>query len=69
MLVKVDRMSMAHSLEVRVPFRSKNCRLLPVAKPNLKIRNDPKIYFKRCFKKELPLDIIERRKHGFEVPS
>ena len=70
MLTKVDRMSMAHSLEVRVPFLDQRIVDFSLSlKPNFKIRNGIQKYIlKDAFKKELPLDIIERRKHGFEVP-
>ena len=70
MLVKVDRMSMANSLEVRVPFldhtvvtyahRLKaNERLAP---------GRGKFILREQFSHLLPTDIFDRKKKGFEVP-
>lgn len=70
MLTKVDSMSMANSLEVRVPFL--DYRVVDFAfglpdtfKINAKNR---KIILKDTFKKELPVEIFHRSKKGFEVP-
>jgi asparagine synthase (glutamine-hydrolysing) len=70
MLRKVDSMSMANSLEVRVPFL--DYRVVDFAfklpehfKINAKNR---KIILKETFKKELPPEIFHRSKKGFEVP-
>ena len=69
-LVKVDRMSMAHSLEVRSPildhkFMEAAARL-PAA---LKLRNkESKYIFKKMNESRLPQDILYRKKQGFCVP-
>ena len=70
LLVKVDRASMAHSLEVRVPFLDHNLveysQTIPSALkfPGLKLKH----ILKKSLKKKLPKKIINRRKHGFGVP-
>jgi asparagine synthase (glutamine-hydrolysing) len=70
LLVKVDRMSMAHGLEVRSPFLDD--QLLDFAvrlEPQLKIRG---LSLKRVLRSAvadlLPDRIRSRRKHGFAVP-
>jgi len=70
MLVKVDQMSMANSLEVRVPFLDK--RVVEWAfqlPPEMKIdKRQQKKIVKDTFKHLLPKDFFERKKQGFEVP-
>ncbi len=69
-LVKVDRASMAHSLEVRVPildheFMEWSARLTP----SLKLRGqEGKYIFKKALEPYLPQDILYRPKMGFGVP-
>jgi asparagine synthase (glutamine-hydrolysing) len=70
MLVKVDRMSMAHSLEVRSPFMDKEvvdfCFSIPAS---FKIdATDQKKILKETFKELLPPELLTRRKQGFEIP-
>lgn len=70
-LVKVDRASMAHSLEVRSPFLSK--KIIDFAflnlHPDLKVRNGrTKIILKMLGKKILPDNFILERKQGFSFP-
>lgn len=69
-LVKVDRMSMAHSLEVRAPILDYRVIELAASLPSAwKIREgDKKHILKRAFAKILPRHILYRRKHGFTVP-
>jgi asparagine synthase (glutamine-hydrolysing) len=70
LLVKVDRMSMANSLEVRVPLLDRRmvelaCRI-PTA---LKIRGlQTKYVFRRAMAPLLPAEIRRRRKRGFNLP-
>lgn len=69
-LVKVDRMSMAHSLEVRSPILDhkfmESAARLPAA---LKLRNkESKYIFKKMNESRLPQDILYRKKQGFCVP-
>lgn len=69
-LVKVDRMSMANSLEVRAPIL--DYRLIEFAATipsNLKYRKGQKKYIlKEALKDFLPAEILYRRKMGFTVP-
>lgn len=70
MLTKVDRMSMAHSLEVRVPFLDqKVVELAWKIPPELKLRGkETKYLLKRAFFSLLPPEILQKKKHGFDVP-
>ncbi|MFL6622872.1 MAG: asparagine synthase (glutamine-hydrolyzing) [Sulfurifustis sp.] len=69
-LTKVDRMSMAHSIEARVPLLDH--RLVELAgriPPDLKRRDGTgKYIFKQALRGILPDDIIDRPKRGFAVP-
>ena len=70
MLTKVDLMSMANSLEVRVPLLDYTvvdyAFSLPVA---FKIEgNETKKILKDAFRNELPVELFNRKKQGFEVP-
>lgn len=69
-LVKVDRMSMANSLEVRAPILDKEIIELAATLPsNLKFRDKEKKYaLKETFKPLLSDDILYRKKMGFSVP-
>jgi asparagine synthase (glutamine-hydrolysing) len=70
-LVKVDRCSMMHSLEVRAPFLDTDLVefvfRLPYA---LKVKNGKRKYLlKRAFKDILPRRIVNRPKRGFLIPT
>jgi len=70
MLTKVDLMSMANSLEVRVPFLDHNVVEYVFSLPdddkiNRKIR---KRILQDTFKDTLPTELYNRPKKGFEVP-
>lgn len=69
-LVKVDRMSMAHSLEVRAPILDYRVIEFAASLPSeWKIRGLNKKYvLKQCFGTFLPSHILHRPKHGFTVP-
>jgi asparagine synthase (glutamine-hydrolysing) len=69
-LVKVDRMSMAHGLEVRSPLLDHQLVEFAATLPSdAKLRNGvSKFIFKKAMEGVLPEDIIYRRKHGFEAP-
>ena len=69
-LVKVDRMSMATSLETRAPFLDADVMELAFSMPgHLKIRNgDRKWILKRAMRGLLPEGILSRRKEGFSIP-
>jgi asparagine synthase (glutamine-hydrolysing) len=67
---KVDRASMAHSLEVREPLMDHPLVEWMASLPsNLKIRDGTgKYLLKQAFDRKLPADILHRRKMGFAVP-
>ena len=69
-LTKVDRMSMAHSLEARVPLLDhKLVEFAATIPPELRLRKgEGKSIFKRAMRGILPDGIIDRPKHGFAVP-
>ncbi|WP_395344614.1 asparagine synthase (glutamine-hydrolyzing) [Ningiella sp. W23] len=69
-LVKVDRMSMANSLEVRAPLLDKEMIEFAATMPSeLKFKDGEKKYLlKEAFKHLLPDDILYRKKMGFSVP-
>ncbi len=70
MLVKTDRMSMIHGLEVRVPLLDHNLvefvNMIP-AKKKIGLTSKKKV-LKQVFKDFLPKEILSKRKQGFEVP-
>jgi asparagine synthase (glutamine-hydrolysing) len=69
-LVKVDRMSMANSLEVRAPILDYKLMEFAATVPSkFKFNKGEKKYLlKEAFKKYLPDDILYRKKMGFSVP-
>ncbi len=69
-LVKVDRMSMANSLEVRAPILDKDVIEFAATLPSeLKFhKGDKKHILKEAFKPLLPDDVLYRKKMGFSVP-
>jgi asparagine synthase (glutamine-hydrolysing) len=69
-LLKVDRMSMANSLEVRVPLLDKDLVTMAFdVPPNLKLRgSETKWLLKRIASRQLPRDCVYRRKEGFSIP-
>lgn len=70
MLVKVDRMSMSQSLEVRVPFLDHKIVDFAFSLPsNYKIDSKSRKKIVRdTFKDLLPAELLSKRKQGFEVP-
>lgn len=70
MLVKVDRASMAHALEVRSPFLDFELVELVFSMPRgLKLRGLTKKYIlKRAFADLIPAPILKRKKSGFNSP-
>ena len=70
LLVKMDRMSMAHSLEARSPFLDHELMEFVAKLPsNYKRKlNNGKILLKSAFKDLLPKNIMKRKKQGFGVP-
>ncbi len=69
-LVKVDRASMAHGLEVRPPLLDHELLELAARIPSRwKVRQgQTKWIFKEVCRKMLPAHIVDRPKHGFDMP-
>ena len=70
-LYKVDRMSMAHSLEVRPPFLDHRIAEFAASLPeHLKIRGfRQKVLLKELMRDKLPPSILRREKVGFDIPA
>jgi len=70
-LAKVDRMSMAHSLEVRPPFLDHHIVEFAARLPQrLKIRGRVQKYLlKRVMRDKLPAAVLRRKKVGFDIPA
>ncbi len=70
LLTKIDRASMHHSLEVRVPYL--DYRVVEFAlnlSPDLKIKKGMQKYLlKKLLFKHLPEKFFQRPKHGFSIP-
>jgi len=69
-LTKVDRASMANSLEVRCPLLDHKLMELIARMPSsLKLRNGQgKYIFKKALERVLPAAVLTRKKKGFAVP-
>lgn len=69
-LVKVDRCSMIHSLEVRAPFLDKKTSEFVARLPiNCKLHGFKRKYLlKKAFASLLPEKILKRNKRGFQIP-
>lgn len=69
-LVKVDRTSMANSLEVRAPLLDYRVVEFAAHLTNrMKIRwGNKKYLLKKAFARKLPTEVFRRPKHGFTVP-
>jgi asparagine synthase (glutamine-hydrolysing) len=69
-LAKVDRASMANSLETRIPFLDKNLHDFSIKLPmKYKIRNGKgKYLLRQLLKNKIPKHLIERPKAGFAIP-
>ena len=69
LLMKVDKMSMAKSLEARVPYLDHEFLSFAYNIPTrIKLGNDGKYALKKAVLGLLPKEIIYREKHGFDVP-
>jgi asparagine synthase (glutamine-hydrolysing) len=70
-LYKCDRMSMAHSLEVRPPFLDHRLVEFAAKLPeNLKIRGGKlKFVLRELMKDRLPKGVTRRKKEGFDIPT
>jgi asparagine synthase (glutamine-hydrolysing) len=69
-LVKVDRASMANGLEVRPPLLDHELLELTARIPSKwKVhRGETKWVLKQAYRRDLPAGVIDRPKHGFEIP-
>lgn len=69
-LYRADRLGMAHSIELRVPFLDHEFVNLALSIPGaLKVANgEPKSILKRTLEQVLSPDILYRKKQGFCVP-
>ncbi len=69
-LMKVDRMSMAHAVEVRPPFLDHRIVEFAATLPSsLKVRGaQQKVILKRLMNDKLPKSILTREKTGFDIP-
>ena len=70
-LSKVDRMSMAHSVEVRPPFLDHRIVEFAATLPDrLKIQGSrQKVILKGLMRNKLPGSILKRKKMGFDIPA
>jgi asparagine synthase (glutamine-hydrolysing) len=70
-LVKSDRMSMAHAVEVRPPFLDHRILEFAATLPSeFKIRGARQKYIlKELMKSRLPASILQRKKVGFDIPA
>jgi asparagine synthase (glutamine-hydrolysing) len=70
LLVKVDRMGMAHSLEVRSPFLDHELVEFAARIPSTYKwrRGEKKWILKRTFRDRIPDRVLDRPKQGFSVP-
>lgn len=69
-LLKTDRMTMAHTLEARVPYLNHEIIEFGLSlKPEFKINGlTDKVILRKLGKKILPEQISTRQKHGFDIP-
>jgi asparagine synthase (glutamine-hydrolysing) len=70
LLMRVDKMTMANSVEARVPFLDQDVVEFAMAlPPRLRAtRTSGKVLLKRAVSRLLPRDIVERPKQGFVAP-
>ena len=70
-LYKCDRMSMAHSLEVRPPFLDHRIVEFAARLPErLKIhRSSLKVVLRHLMRNKLPQSVLQRGKQGFDIPA
>jgi asparagine synthase (glutamine-hydrolysing) len=70
-LYKCDRMSMAHSVEVRPPFLDHRIVEFAAQLPeNLKIHNSSlKVVLRHLMRNKLPREVLGRKKEGFDIPA
>ncbi|MFM2136428.1 MAG: Asparagine synthetase 1 [Bacteroidota bacterium] len=69
-LHRLDRMGMAHAVEIRAPFLDRALVEFGLSlDPRLKLhRGEPKYLLKKSLERVLPAELLYRRKRGFNVP-
>jgi len=69
--MKVDRMSMAHAVEVRPPFLDHRIVEFAASVPaSFKIQGSrQKVLLRELMKDKLPTSILTRKKIGFDIPA
>lgn len=67
LLIKIDQASMFNSVESRSPFLSKKIINFSIDQDLAKLYKffNKKYFLKKIFKKDIPKDILNRKKHGF----
>jgi asparagine synthase (glutamine-hydrolysing) len=70
-LIKSDRMSMAHAVELRPPFLDNRIVEFAATLPaSLKIRgSQQKFVLKELMRSKLPQSVVKRKKIGFDIPA
>jgi asparagine synthase (glutamine-hydrolysing) len=70
-LYKVDRMSMAHSLEVRPPFLDHRIVEFAASLPEMyKITGTKqKVILRELMRSKLPIEVLARKKEGLDIPT
>jgi asparagine synthase (glutamine-hydrolysing) len=70
LLMRVDKMTMANSVEARVPFLDKDVVEFALGLPPRLVagRHSGKLLLKRAVSRVLPSEIVNRRKQGFVAP-
>jgi len=70
-LYKCDRMSMAHSLEVRVPFLDHRIIECAASLPQeMKVHGSTlKFVLRELMRDKLPAEVLSRRKEGLDIPA
>ena len=70
LMVKNDRMTMAHSIEARVPFCDRDLVAYLATVPTQHLMNGlrPKVLLRAAMKEHLPPSILRRKKMGLEMP-
>jgi asparagine synthase (glutamine-hydrolysing) len=70
LMIKNDRMTMAHSIEARVPFTDNDLfdYMAKIAGPSKLKLNCSKFFLKKAMEPYLPAKIINKKKIGLEIP-
>ena len=69
LMSKMDRMSMAHSLESRAPFLDyRLVEFVMSLPPDIRVGNTTKALLKKIAEKHIPKEIVYRQKKGFSSP-